>query len=477
MPEHSAVAAGFIMPHPPVIVPGINPGPHEASATVTSMRQLAQTLSRIRPDTIVMISPHAPLFSDYVFFYDDRVLEGSFARFGAPRIKLSVRQDSELLREISHRCDQAGIPAGSLTSKQMSRYQLASELDHGVLVPLWFLWEAYPAVKIMAMSCSGLPLAKVYQIGELIRQSAAFLNRRIVIVASGDQSHKVNSESPYGSTPEGAQYDNLLVDCLRENDLPRLLSISGELREKAAECGYRSIVMLCGAFSRRSVLTRLLSYEAPYGIGYCVAELSPDPDEDEPVPDAFAEGLSRHRARIAAGRRENQPPVVIARETLEAHVLGQPVKTIQDFADLPDCAPLFQDRAGVFVSIHKAGELRGCIGTTGPTTPTLAEEIMKNAISAGCRDPRFPPVEPDELPDLTYGVDVLGSPEPVTDTGLLDHTRFGVIVSSGRRSGLLLPDLAGVDSVDEQLAIACRKAGISPEEEYSIQRFTVTRYR
>ena len=102
---------------------------------------------------------------------------------------------------------------------------------------------------------------------------------------------------------------------------------------------------------------------------------------------------------------------------------------------------------------------------------------MRNAISAGCRDPRFPSVEPDELPDLTYSVDVLGSPEPIVDIDLLDHTRFGVIVSSGRRSGLLLPDLAGVDSVDEQLAIACRKAGIHPEEEYSIQRFTVTRYR
>ncbi|NLM15585.1 MAG: AmmeMemoRadiSam system protein A [Clostridiaceae bacterium] len=477
MLEHSTVAAGFIMPHPPIIVPGINPGPHEAEATVASMRQLAQTLDRLRPDTIVVISPHAPLFNDYVFFYDDRVLEGSFARFGASQIKLSVRQDSELLQEICRRCDQAGIPAGSLTPNQMRRYQLTSELDHGVLVPLWFLHEAYPAVKVVAMSCSGLPLAKVYQIGELIRQSAAFLNRRIVVVASGDQSHKVNSASPYGSSPEGAQYDNLLVDCLRENDLPRLLAISGELREKAAECGYRSIVMLCGAFSRRPVLTQMLSYEAPYGIGYCVASLSPDPDQTEPVPDAFEAGLSGHRAQAAARRRENQPPVVIARETLEAHVLGQPAKTMQDFADLPNFASLFQDRAGVFVSIHKAGELRGCIGTTGPTAPTLVEEIMRNAISAGCRDPRFPSVEPDELPDLTYSVDVLGSPEPIVDIDLLDHTRFGVIVSSGRRSGLLLPDLAGVDSVDEQLAIACRKAGIHPEEEYSIQRFTVTRYR
>lgn len=476
MPDSFTIQAGFILPHPPVIVPGINPGPHKAEATVTAMRQLAQELDRIKPETIVVISPHAPLFSDFVFFYDNSEPSGSFARFGAPQVRLSFQQDSELQNEIIRRCDHAGISAGSLTASQMSRHQLDSELDHGVLVPLWFMREAGSPFNLVAMSCSGLPLPRIYQLGELIRQAAARLDRRVVIIASGDQSHKVNEESPYGSCPEGAEYDNLLTDCLREGDLPRMLGISGQLRERAAECGYRSIVMMCGAFNRQAVRTRLLSYEAPYGIGYCVADVKPDPLQDDPVPDALQDGLSRQRAQAAADRQENQPPVIIARDTLEAHVLGRPARTAQDFAGLLGAEYLFRERAGAFVSIKKFGELRGCIGTTAPTAPTLAEEIMRNAISAGCSDPRFPPVEPRELPDLVYSVDVLGSPEPVSDKASLDPARYGVIVRSGNRSGLLLPDLAGVDTVDEQLAIACRKAGIRPDEAYSIRRFEVTRY-
>ena len=168
--------------------------------------------------------------------------------------------------------------------------------------------------------------------------------------------------------------------------------------------------------------------------------------------------------------------MIIARETLEAHVLGRPAKTVPDFAGLSNAGFLFSDRAGVFVSIKKFGELRGCIGTTVPTEPTLAEEIMRNAIRAACHDPRFAPVEPMELPDLIYSVDVLGEPQLVADKDQLDPTLFGVIVVSGKRSGLLLPDLEGVDTVDKQLAIACRKAGIRPDEDYSIQRFRVTRY-
>ena len=136
----------------------------------------------------------------------------------------------------------------------------------------------------------------------------------------------------------------------------------------------------------------------------------------------------------------------------------------------------FREQAGVFVSLKKFGELRGCIGTTGPTTDSVVEEIIQNAISAGTRDPRFEPVTAAELPDLTISVDVLGSPEPIDDTSELDPSRFGVIVQSGGRSGLLLPDLEGVDTALEQLAIARRKAGIRADEPCRLMRFQVTRY-
>ena len=141
-----------------------------------------------------------------------------------------------------------------------------------------------------------------------------------------------------------------------------------------------------------------------------------------------------------------------------------------------DYSPLLNDRAGVFVSIKKTGALRGCIGTISPIRDNLAEEIVDNAISACSRDPRFEPVTPDELCDLSISVDVLSEAEPIESIHELDVIRYGVIVSKGRRRGLLLPNLEGVDTVEEQVRIALSKAGIHPSERYSMERFKVVRH-
>ena len=140
--------------------------------------------------------------------------------------------------------------------------------------------------------------------------------------------------------------------------------------------------------------------------------------------------------------------------------------------------PEMKKRAGTFVSIHKHGMLRGCIGTIEPTQPNVALEVIQNAISAATRDPRFPPITPDELDDLDIKVDVLSEPEPVKSLEELDPKRYGVIVKSARdwRRGLLLPDLEGVDTVEYQVDIARRKAGIRPDEPIELYCFEVVRY-
>jgi hypothetical protein len=134
-------------------------------------------------------------------------------------------------------------------------------------------------------------------------------------------------------------------------------------------------------------------------------------------------------------------------------------------------------RAGVFVSLKKHGQLRGCIGTFMPTTPSVYQEFARNAVAAATEDPRFSPVTADELEEIRYSVDVLSEPEPVTDISELDPRKYGVIVSKGHLRGLLLPDLEGVDTVREQLKITRMKAGINPDDEdVKIFRFTVKRY-
>ncbi len=135
-----------------------------------------------------------------------------------------------------------------------------------------------------------------------------------------------------------------------------------------------------------------------------------------------------------------------------------------------------QNRAGVFVSIHKDGKLRGCIGTFLPTRECIAKEIISNAVSASTRDPRFDPIGPEELKWLEINVDVLSTPKPIGSKEELDVKRYGVIVSSGSRRGLLLPDLDGVDTVDEQVDIARRKAGIREQDPITLERFEVVRH-
>jgi AmmeMemoRadiSam system protein A len=168
---------------------------------------------------------------------------------------------------------------------------------------------------------------------------------------------------------------------------------------------------------------------------------------------------------------ELHPVVKLAKEAVETYVrTGKTPRPRELSAEM-------RERAGVFVSLHKHGQLRGCIGTFEPREKNVAEEIIANAVSSSTMDPRFPPVTESELDDLEYSVDILTAPEPVTDISQLDPKTCGVIVECGWRRGLLLPDLEGVDSVDEQVAICRLKAGISTSEPINLYRFQVRRFK
>ncbi|MBC7231641.1 MAG: AmmeMemoRadiSam system protein A [Chloroflexi bacterium] len=169
--------------------------------------------------------------------------------------------------------------------------------------------------------------------------------------------------------------------------------------------------------------------------------------------------------------KEHHPVVELARKTIEHYVRRHEV--IQPPQEL---TPEMKQRAGVFVSLHKHGALRGCIGTIEPRSANVAQEIIQNAISAAVHDPRFPPVQANELDDLEISVDILSPPEPIESMAQLDPKRYGVIVQSGWRRGLLLPDLEGVDTAEYQVDIARRKAGIGPHEPVQLYRFEVKRY-
>ena len=249
-----------------------------------------------------------------------------------------------------------------------------------------------------------------------------------------------------------------------------MLEFEESFCDKAAECGHRSFVIMAGTLDGMDVEAKVFSHEDVTGVGYGVCSFHPSGmNEDRHFLDRYRTAMEE---KLRRQRSTEDPFVRLARETVESRVLGQKLPDVPEWAteEMKKC------RAGVFVSIHKEGKLRGCIGTFLPVRENIAKEIISNAVSASTRDPRFAPIEPEELKWLEISVDVLSAPEKISGMDELDARRYGVIVSSGSRRGLLLPDLDGVDTVDEQVSIARRKGGIGENEPITLERFEVERH-
>lgn len=458
------IVAAFMVPHPPMIVPDVGRGSEKQIAkTIRAYEKVADEIAALKPDTIIISSPHSIMYADYFHISPGSRATGSFAEFGAPQVKFDIEYDEELVKLVSDRADQAHFPAGTLGEKNPS-------LDHGTMVPLWFILKKYKDFKLVRTGLSGQDLLKHYEYGMIIKDAVESLERKVVYVASGDLSHKLQDYGPYGFAEEGPLYDKRIMEVCSAARFGELFDFDESFCDKAAECGHRSFVIMAGALDGKAVESVQYSHEDVTGVGYGICSFVPKGDD-----------ASRHflKARLKAvedeieqKRKTSDVFVKLARESAEYYVKnGCEMK-------LPSWVPseLLNARAGAFVSVHKFGSLRGCIGTIEATQKNLALEIIYNAVSAVSKDPRFEPVAEDELKYLDINVDVLGSAEKINSPTELDVKKYGVIVQSGFKRGLLLPDLDGVDTVEQQISIARRKGNIAPGEKVELFRFEVVRH-
>jgi len=458
------LVGGFMVPHPPLIIPDIGKGSEEQiSETIRAYERVSEEIAALEPETIIITSPHSVMYSDYFHISPGSRANGSFASFGAPSVKFSEQYDTQLVGEIIRIADKLGFPAGTLGERD-------ARIDHATMVPLWFIRNRYKGGSIVRIGLSGLPLTDHYRFGMIIRDAVNNLGRRAVFVASGDLSHKVKDYGPYGYAPEGPEYDKRIMDVMGRAAFGEILDFDEAFCERAAECGHRSFAIMAGAFDGVSVRAQKLSYQDVTGVGYGLCTFYPEGKNEN--RNFLDDRLSVLEEKIRSESEKSDPYVRLARMAIEAFVLRGKRISVPD--GLPE--EMLTRRAGAFVSIHKFGDLRGCIGTTGPTESCLAEEIISNAISASARDPRFPAIKPEELKWLEISVDVLGEPEKISSKEELDVKKYGVIVESGMKRGLLLPDLDGVDTADQQVDIAMRKGGISRFDNYTLKRFEVVRH-
>jgi AmmeMemoRadiSam system protein A/AmmeMemoRadiSam system protein B len=445
MTRPSSLVFSGIAPHPPIMVPEV--GRESIAAVVDSIDAMSELTKRLidsGAETVVLISPHAPLEVNAFVAYDGPEVYGDFSRFNAPDTYFSLAVDEELLAKIRDFAAAEQFEIASLPE---------NDLDHGTAVPLYFLLRNGWRGKVVTLGYSFLSNDDHLRFGSCIRSAVDELGRRVAFIASGDLSHRLRPEAPAGYNPDAHVFDEHVVDALRANQPQRIVDIDFSLRRLAGECGFRSMLVAIGASSELPLSCDVLSYEAPFGVGYLVAQLTNQP-------------AHTHNAEISLP--------ALAREAVETFVRSGEILS-------PPRSPetLLSTRAPCFVSLKTLnGELRGCIGTIEPTRDTLADEIVANAISAATNDPRFEPVRPEELSNLRYSVDVLFPPEETVIEDL-DPSAYGVIVEdkAGGRRGLLLPDIPGIDNAEQQVEIAARKAGIRRDEPIRLWRFKVERYR
>lgn len=455
-----SLKAAFMVPHPPLIVEEIGNGrEQDIIKTKEAYERVAKEIEDINPDTIIISSPHTKLYSDGFYISGGDITKGSFKNFGAEQVSFEEKIDNELVEKIEK------------TNNEKYKILMAKrddiELDHGTMVPLYFIRKRNKTSKIIVIGLSGVSLIEHYKFGMLLQEVINNSNKNIVYIASGDLSHRLKEYGPYGYIEEGPIYDKKIMEVCRNARFLELLKFNNTLLEKAAECGHKSFTIMAGVMDKEEVDSKEYSYEDMTGVGYGICSFYPTGENKE------RDFSTQYLKEIEESVQSTDELVNLARNTIEKYIINDEINTIPETAS----DYITNNKAGVFVSIHKFGELRGCIGTFSPTRESIAEEIIRNAIAASTEDPRFNRITEDELKYLEINVDVLNEPVKIESIDELDIKKYGIIVYSGYKRGLLLPDIEGVDTVEKQIDIAMRKGNITKDEEIEIEKFEVVRHR
>jgi AmmeMemoRadiSam system protein A len=456
-PEGQVIIAA-LMPHAPVLVPAVGgKRGNRAAASVSAMTEAARRIVKAGPETVVLISPHTPRRQTAFAIRAGGRISGSLAQFGAPATVVDLPADEPLAAAVAEEAGLRGLDVWWLRD---------AELDHGAVVLLWHLADAgwHGPTVVIGLNYPGEP--GLVELGWAIAGAARRAGRRVAVVASGDMSHCLQPGAPAGFHPRAKEFDGAFIECLRAGNYRKLPDFDPGLRDLAAEDAVDSTLVAASAVNWNAAGHELLSYEGPFGVGYGVAILYQSPPESAPA------GAHESGARESDINEPGKSLPQFARRSVEAALRGDVEKPAIT------AVGILGERHGVFVTIRGLRrKLRGCVGTLKPYFANTAEETWHVARDAAFRDGRFAPVDARELKHLRFEVSVLVPLEEVASTAELDPRRYGVVLATeDNRRGLLLPDVKGIKTIEQQLTTARLKGGIGESELVRIQRFTVKKF-
>ncbi len=460
----------YITPHAPVIVREV--GKSESilcRKTHDSMSKIGREIAELKPKRIVVLSPHGPLFSDAISVLGNNKLEGDFEEFDCKELSYEFENDISFVNKLKYSAMEEDIYIAKVDSIFCENYDISPYVDYGSLVPLHFVDEYYlEKYEVVLITYGLLDLVDIYKFGQILRKSIEESMKSTVVIASGDLAHVSTNRGGYRNNIAASIYDVLIQSVLRgDRSVYDFITHPKKEVEKSKACSFRTFVMLFGMFDRKIFRSTLLSYEHPFGVGYLVAAI----DEADGISPTLIPKIANYNEDIQTKKLSDDNPYIgLAKHTLKYYLKygRRPIIDESKYNISPQ-------KAACFISLYDYSTLRASIGTIAPNHNNVIQDIVTNTIEAA-NTKYFKDVTEEDVDDMKIVVDLIERVEKIKSSLELYPEMYGVIVKSGDKIGVVLPDLVDIDSADEQLSVALEKAGIKKFDYYELYRFQVTRH-